>query len=202
MTADVAARMEQVLGGPPRLEPVRDDEVDARAADVVRRFREAMGNPLDAPLFPFFATLAHQPACFAGYLELGSAVMAAGLLPTRTRELITLRTGWLCGAPYQFGEHVVSAKRIGFTGADIERIKQGSAAEGWGEADRAILKAVEELHADQMICDATWAALAERLTPGELVELTLIVGHYHTTAFVQNALRFRLSDYSQGLAAT
>lgn len=102
---------------------------------------------------------------------------------------------------YQFGEHVVSGKRIGITGEEIERIKQGSAAEGWSEHDRALLKAAEELHADAMISDETWAALSAWLDERELIELLMIVGHYHITAFVQNSLRFRLNDYNSGLAA-
>ncbi len=135
-------------------------------------------------------------------MQLGISAMASAMLPLRTRELIILRTGWLCGAPYQFGEHVVTAKKIGFTAQDIERIKLGSSAEGWDDTDRAILKAAEELHDNAMISDATWTALAQRLSPGELIELPMIVGHYHLTAFLQNSLRFRLSDYNLGLAST
>jgi alkylhydroperoxidase family enzyme len=201
MTKNVAARMEQVCGGPPRLEPLSGDALGERELALIRRMREITSYPSDKPVHPFFSTLAHQPEFFEAYMQLGISAMASAALPLRTRELIILRTGWLCGAPYQFREHVVTANKIGFTGEDIERIKQGSAAEGWEEDDRAILKAVEELHAEAMISDATWAALAERLSPRELIELTMIVGHYHTTAFIQNSLRFRLNDYNLGLTS-
>jgi alkylhydroperoxidase family enzyme len=202
MTTNVAARMEEVCSSPPRLEPLDGAALGARELDLIGRLRQLSAHPDDKPVHPFFSTLAHQPAFFEAYMQLGISAMASAALPLRTRELIILRTGWLCGAPYQFGEHVVTAKKIGFTAQDIERIKQGSSAEGWDDADRAILRAAEELHGNAMISDATWTALAERLSPGELIELPMIVGHYHLTAFLQNSLRFRLSDYNLGLAST
>ncbi len=52
-----------------------------------------------------------------------------------------------------------------------------------------------------MISDATWAALAERFAPPELIEVMMIAGHYHTTAFIQNSLRIELNDYNLGLEA-
>ena len=97
------------------------------------------------------------------------------------------------------GPRDLKGRKIGVTAGEIERIKHGSSATGWDEADRAILRAAEELHADAMISDATWAALAEQLSPSELIELMMIAGHYHTTAFIQNSLRFRLNDYNRGL---
>lgn len=202
MTTDVTARMEQVCGNPPRLVPLDGEALGERERALIQRLREVADYPPDKAIHPFFSTLAHQPEFFEAYMQLGISAMASAALPQRTRELIILRTGWLCGAPYQFGEHVRTAKRIGMTEAEIERVKLGSSAMGWDEAERAILKAAEELHADAMISDATWAALSERLSPRELIELMMIVGHYHTTAFVQNSLRFRLNDYNQGLAAT
>jgi 4-carboxymuconolactone decarboxylase len=198
MTRDVSARMEEVCGPPPRLAPVEGEAMGERELALIQSLRKITAYPKDNPVHPFFTTLAHQPAFFEAYMQLGISIASAGL-PLRTRELIILRTGWLCGAPYQFGEHVVSGKKAGLTEEDIARIKQGSSAEGWDEADRIVVRAAEELHADAMISEPTWAALAERLSPPELIELMMIAGHYHMTAFIQNTLRFRLNDYNLGL---
>ena len=201
MTSDIASRMEQVCGSPPRLQPLDGEALGTRERAVIDRLREITAHPRDTPVHPFFSTLARQPEFFAAYMQLGIAAMVSAALPPRSRELIILRTGWLCGAPYQFGEHVRTARKIGFTAEDIARVKQGSMADGWDDGERAILRAVEELHAEAMISDVTWASLAARLSPRELIELIVIVGHYHTTAFIQNSLRFRLSDYNEGLAS-
>lgn len=201
MSTDVAARMAQVLGGPPRIEPLDSAALGERERDLIERMRELTAFPKDKPLHPFFATLAHQPAFFEAYMQLGITAMGSASLGLRERELLILRTGWLCGAPYQFGEHVLTAKKIGITSEQIEWIKQGSTAEGWDEHDRMLLRAAEELHADAMISDATWQQLSQRLDAGQLIELPMIVGHYHLTAFIQNSLRFGLNPDRQGLAA-
>lgn len=202
MTTDVAARMEQVLGQPPRLEPLDYEALGARELELIERLRALTANPPEKPVHSFFTTLAHQPAFFEAYLQLGITAMGSASLGRRERELLILRTGWLCGAPYQFGEHVISGKAAGLDDADIARIKEGSTAEGWNEQDRGLLKAAEELHADSMIAEQTWASLAAWLKPGELIELMMIVGHYHLTAFVQNSLRFAINPGRSGLAAS
>jgi 4-carboxymuconolactone decarboxylase len=107
VTADVAARMEQVLGSPPRLEPLNGEELGQRELDLIARLRETISHPQDGPVHPFFSTLARQPHFFEGYMQLGISAMAASLAQ-RERELLILRTGWLCGAPYQFAETTCS----------------------------------------------------------------------------------------------
>lgn len=202
MTTDVAARMEQVLGQPPRMQPIAVGALGEGERDVIERIRALTNYPPEKPVHSFFTTLAHQPALFEAYMELGISAMGSASLPLRERELLILRTSWLCGAPYPFGEHVVTAKAAaGLSDDDIARIKQGSQAGGWSEQDRSLLKAAEELHADAMISDETWAALAAWLQPGELIELLMIVGHYHMTAFLQNSLRFGLNEGRHGLEA-
>ncbi len=74
-----------------------------------------------------------------------------------------LRTGWLLGAPYEWGEHVAIGQRAGVTPTEIERIVEGSQASGWSVKDRAILRAAEELRENAMITDATWGELAKFL---------------------------------------
>ncbi|CAN7612173.1 hypothetical protein LJR219_004677 [Phenylobacterium sp. LjRoot219] len=77
----------------------------------------------------------------------------------------------------------------------------GSEAPGWNDYDRALMRATEELKADAMISDATWATLAERLNDKQLFELTVLVGQFTVVAHFQNALRLRLPNGNQGLEA-
>jgi alkylhydroperoxidase family enzyme len=152
-------------------------------------------------LHSFYGILAHSPEFLAGYMDLGIAITAACALPGRSRELLILRTGWLCGAPYQWGEHVRIARDHSLSSDDIERVTHGSAAPGWTAQDRALLRAAEELHADAMIGDETWQALAQFLDQRQLLEVPIVVGHYHTTAFLQNAVRVALNDHNPGLSS-
>jgi hypothetical protein len=86
------------------------------------------------------------------------------------------------------------------TDEEIERCTRGSTAEGWSEHERAVLKAVEELHASHMISDETWAVLARSWEDKQLTEFPILVGAYTMTAMQQNSLRYRLADNNPGLA--
>ena len=123
-----------------------------------------------------------------------SGVFAHGSAP---REL-----AWLVRAPFEWGEHVIKGKEeAGLTAEDTERLTIGSSAPGWDELDRAVVKAMEELHAQAMICDETWDVLARHLTDHQLLELPMLAGQYHKVAYVQNSLRVRLRKENPGLSA-
>ncbi|HUD28581.1 MAG TPA: carboxymuconolactone decarboxylase family protein [Novosphingobium sp.] len=201
MAWDAQARDRQVLGGHERLSFVGEDRLDDRHREAMEALRVLYGYPEGMPLAPFFANLAHSPEFFAGYMALGVTASTRSALPVRVRELAVLRTSWLCGAPYAWGEHVHATRGALFSPEEIEAIVEGSGAPGWGDLDRAVLRAAEDLHGDAMICDETWALLAAHLDERQLLELPILVGHYVMTAYLQNSLRTRLTDHGQGLAA-
>ena len=202
MTWDAEARNRQVLGAGERLPFLSEESLDERHFAALEQLRILYGYPEGMPLAPFFATLAHSPEFFAGYIDLGVTASIRSALPERVRELAILRTGWLHGAPYLWGEHVHSSRGRVLGSEEIERITQGSQAPGWDELDRAILRAVEELRDDSMIGEETWNILAAHLNERQLLELPMLVGHYVLTAFVQNSLRSRLTEHNtEGLAA-
>lgn len=194
-------RDRQVLGARERLPFVDEEHLDERHRAAIEELRLLYGYPAGMPLAPFFANLAHSPEFFAGYIELGVAASTRSALPARLRELAVLRISWLCGAPYAWGEHVHATRGRLFRSQEIERIVEGSAAPGWDGLDRAVLRAAEDLHADAMIADATWDALAVHLDARQLLELPILIGHYVMTAYVQNSLRTRLTEHGEGLAA-
>lgn len=190
LAASRAPRICDGLGGPPRIAPIPEAELDERHRDAVTYIRSLTGFPQDAPIHSFFRTMCHSPDVLIAFTRLGLDAITGSALPARTRELAVLRTGWLCDAPYQWGEHVSTGLKAGLTREEVDRIPAGSAAPGWSAADRALLAAVEELHHTKAISDEAWAALASHFTDRQLVELPIVVGHYHMTALLQNALRF------------
>ena len=195
------ARMEQILGAPPRLDPLPDGQIAETAMIAIDRIRAMNDIDADMPMPEFFATVGKHPELLAAFLDFGIRFLGDTALPDRERELAILRTGWLCGAPFEWGEHVLIGKEAGLSAEEIERVTQGSAAPGWGDLDAAVLRACEELHADAMISDETWAVLARHLTEQQLIELPVLAGQYHKVAFIQNSLRFRMREGNPGLSA-
>jgi 4-carboxymuconolactone decarboxylase len=50
------------------------------------------------------------------------------------------------------------------------------------------------LHEKACISDATWTALSERYDERQLIELPMLVGHYHMVAFTLNSLGVQRED--------
>jgi len=194
----VPPRIAHGLGGPVRVSALPDDALDAGQWAVIEGVRTITGYPQDAPVHPFFLTLARSPAVFEAFTRLGIEAIRQSAFTARERELAILRTGWLCDAPYQWAEHVHTGREAGLTDAEIEAVKAGSADASWAASDRVLLRAVEELVADKTIGEAAWAQLSAHFDERRLVELPIIVGHYTMTAYLQNALRFAPNRDAQG----
>lgn len=196
---NIDRRMEQVAGKAQRIAPVREDQLTEEAYQLAIKIRAAFGIPEDGAMPESVRTMLVHPEIFRAQMEMGIA-LAGGSIPARERELAVLRNAWICGAPYEWGEHVdISKERCGMTSEEIERCTQGSKAEGWSEHERAVLKGVEELHADYAISDETWAVLAKSWNDRQLMEFPVLVGAYTMTAMQQNSLRMRLGEENPGL---
>lgn len=196
------ARQEQILGQPPRIPPIPSDEFTAEMQESTRMLRIAAGVPPEGDVPEYVATVLRHPSLYRAHTSLALLLMSGGALTARDREMAVLRIGWLCGAPFEWGEHVIIGKRAcGFTPEEVERLTVGSAAPGWTDSERALLRAVEELLDDAMISDETWAALARDRNEQQLIELPLLIGQYLGVAYLQNALRIRMLPGNPGLSS-
>lgn len=196
---DVAARMAQVVGDGPRVQPLDDSEMGAEAREIVDRVRAGAGAGPAAVVPEYMRTMARHPKLFQAQMEIG-AMLYNGLIPPRERELAILRLSWLAGAPYEWGEHVKISQRVGVSKEEIERATNGSDAPGWNEHEAAILRGVEELLADFTLSDKTWNTLAKTWDDAQMLEFPSMVGQYVVTAYVQNSARSRLGEGNTGLS--
>ena len=179
---------------PPRIPPTTAADRDERTEELLAAFRRADGTDLN-----IFATLAHHPKLLKRWSAFGGTLMFGGSLPGRDRELLILRTAWLCEAEYEWGQHVLIGRASGITEEEIDRIPSAEISDEWSEEDQALLRAADELHASSVISDETWNALAARYDHQQLIELCMIVGQYHLVAFTLNSLGVELEP-DPGLA--
>ena len=87
---------------------------------------------------------------------------------------------------YEWGQHVLIARRCDISDEEIARVAAGPDAAGWSAADAAVIRAADELHADQMIGNETWAALSRSWNPQQLMDLVFTIGQYHLVAMALN----------------
>jgi alkylhydroperoxidase family enzyme len=168
----------------PRLAPLPEAEWTDEVRELLGPMaKNAAGKPLH-----IFATLAHHPKLMKRWLVFGNHVLAKSTLSPRDREIAILRIGWLCRAEYEWGQHVLIARTSGVTDEEIERIAAGPDAPGWSAGDAALLRAVDELHRDAFVSDATWAALGTRYDVRQLIDLVFAVGQYQLVSMALNTL--------------
>lgn len=144
-----------------------------------------------------FTTLVRAEGLTRKWMPFGGKLLN-GKIPARDRELLILRTGWNCRSEYEWAQHVVIGLEAGLTGEEIDRVPAGPDAPGWEPFDATLLRAADELHGDWCISDATWVGLGERYHTAQLIELPMLVGHYHMVAMTLNSLGVQLDEGLDG----
>lgn len=163
----------------PRLHPLPEDAWD----DVLKAVAATTG-PLN-----IFTTLARHPDLFHSWIGFGSMLLMKGTLGDRDRELAIMRTAHHRSCGYEWDHHRGLALGAGLAEDEIAALALDIDAHDWSDDDRMVLTAADELHASGTLSDATWTELATRFGERELIELVVLIGHYHMVAFALNALR-------------
>jgi 4-carboxymuconolactone decarboxylase len=157
----------------PRIAALRLDELDAQQREFVGAI-----SPEFTTVPNLVLTLVRAPALYEAFLPLGSKLLFESAFAPRERELLILRTAVVVRSAYEWGQHVHLAREI-FGEDDLARIATGAIA---------LLTAVDELHDIGAITDSTWAQLVQHLDESQLIELPMLIGQYHTMAFVFHTL--------------
>src|SRR6201989_2857842 len=166
----------------------------AKASD---RTREILGKNRNANIFRM---MGHSPAYFEQYCRLGGAIRNKGELDPVVRELAITRTGILCEAPYEIVAHKRIGKNVGVTDEQHEELENWQAATCFDEVQRAALAFTDEIVRLRRPTDATFNAIAAKLTPGALIELQLSVGFYIMTSKFLETFAMALQPVTEVLA--
>jgi 4-carboxymuconolactone decarboxylase len=176
----------------PRVPPIADGDLD----DEGREFLQQVSR--EGRVLNIYRTLAAHPKLLKRWGVFGTHVLYKSTLPPRERELLILRTGWLCRSEYEWGQHVIIAKGCGVMDDEIERVMEGPDAVSWQAFDAALLRAADELHSDAFISDATWEALSERFDTQQMIDVIFAVGQYHIVSMALNSLGVQLDEGVKG----
>jgi alkylhydroperoxidase family enzyme len=197
-------RHEQLFAQPQRISRLNRDVHAEQIIAATTKLSNAVsckdGPPVPLEHCPeMVATLVRYPELWDRFSMLSAQVLSVrAKLPARARQLAIMRTVWLCGAPYQWGEHLARTSRAGISQQEIEKIKEGSGAPGWGALDKAILLAAEDFRTDAFVSEASWTTLSGHLSEDELFELLVVIGQFASVAFVLNSLRIPLEPNNPG----
>jgi alkylhydroperoxidase family enzyme len=148
-------------------------------AHASERTREILQKNRNANIFRM---MAHSPSYFEQYCRLGRAIRVKGELDPIVRELAITRTGILCEAPYEVVAHKRIGKGVGVTDEQNAALENWKDATCFNDVQRAALAFTDEIVSMHKPSDATFNAIAAKLSPAALVELQLSVGFYIMTS--------------------
>ncbi|HWE99350.1 MAG TPA: carboxymuconolactone decarboxylase family protein [Caulobacteraceae bacterium] len=172
----------------PRIAPVDMDQLSPEAAEALKPFE-------GRPVLNIFRTFARAPKALTAFLAWGNYVLSRrNSLPTREREIVILRVGYLCRSGYEFAQHRRIGLDAGLSEAEIAAIKAGADASGWSAADRALIRATDELHQIQFISEPTWAELSHHFDEKQRMDLVFTAAQYTQVSMVLNTFGVQLEN--------
>ena len=147
-----------------------------------------------APPLTLFRVIASSPRAWEKFCAAG--LLDRGPLSLRQREIVIDRTCALNGCEYEWGVHVATfAEAARLSEAEIRAtVREGADAACWTEAERALLVAVEALHARATLSDDEFATLAAHYDEAQIFEVILLCGFYRTVSYLANGLRLPLEE--------
>lgn len=177
----------------PRIQPVDMDALTPDQAEILGPL--GGGGVIPAgPVLNIFRTMAHAPKALKAFLAWGNYVLSKkNDLPPREREIVILRTGFLCRSGYEWTQHAEIGRRCGLTDDEIERLKTGPGA-GWSPADAALIQASDELHHDHFISTATWATLLAHFSQKQAMDVVFTAGQYTQVSMLLNTFGVQLDE--------
>lgn len=187
---------------PPRIPPRPVEDWDAEVTDALsvlgrrrsvaeqRKKDREKKDPGPRRVPDIIGTYAQHPALARHWLTF-SHHLAESTLPDRVRELLIVRTTFVCRGEYEWATHVRHARAAGMSEAEIAGLSEGPGAAVWEPGDAALVRAADELCGQRNITDETWAELEKRFSRPQLMDIVFTVCAYDllSTAFNTFGLR-------------
>ncbi len=145
-----------------------------------------------------FRTLGRHPTLAQAMRPFGAFLLSRQLsLGKRVRELAIARVCARCGCEYEWGVHATAfAFGAGLTEAQLRATVRGGPDDpAFEDADRLIVRLVDELCDHAKVSDELWTKLAAHWRPEQLLELLALVGWYHVIAYVANGAGIELEEW-------
>jgi len=145
-----------------------------------------------------FRTLTNHPLLMKKFMTFGSYILGAATISARLREVVILRTAYLCDAEYEWGQHVRVGRDAGLEDDVIRAIKDDPTSSLFSELERLSIQASDALFADKFIPDDLWASLGEHLGDQEKMDLVFTIGQYTMVAMALNSFGVQLEEGAAG----
>src|SRR6202161_3319544 len=171
----------------PRIAPLQPPY----APEIQTQFERIMRG---APPLTLFRVVAANARAWEKFRA--GSLLDRGPLSLREREIVIDRTCARTGCEYEWGVHVAAfAAAAHLTDEQVHATALGEAdAPCWSAAEKALISAVDALHARATLDDAEFAALSAHYDDAKIFEIILLCGFYRTVSYLANGLNLPLEQ--------
>lgn len=186
---------EHTLGGRlPLLDPSQfsaaQREAYERLAGTMEPFADSVGfetKTSDGRLIGPFNPALYSPGVSAGFGDFMEAEARSTSLDNRVRQVVILTVGAVWNSPYELYAHSAEARQVGLPDEVIEALVAGQIPEQLSDDEKLAARFAQQLSAEHRVDAALYAAAERAYGQRGLVDLTLLVGYFHTTCALLNA---------------
>jgi len=139
---------------------------------------------------------ANAQSIFLVRSRLSNALFTQNEIDPKLREIAILRTAKDCHSVYEWTQHVPAAKHVGVTDEQIASIENWQKANCFSEVERLVLQFTDEVNANVKASRETLMALRKHLSPGQIIELLIIIGHWRQTASIIETAEVELEEFA------
>ncbi|MGH9138996.1 MAG: carboxymuconolactone decarboxylase family protein [Acidimicrobiales bacterium] len=171
-----------------RIQPLPPDDAKQAAVDA--------GLPEFVADLNVFRVWLRHPGIAKGINGLLGRLLLDGRLDARLRELIIMRLGWSTGSDYEWTQHWRISEQLAIPAEDLLAVREWESSDRFGEPERAVLAATDEVVRDGAVGPATWGALVEHVSddPVILLEVVHVIGLWRMVSSALRSLEVPLED--------
>ena len=159
--------------------PALDDLPAPLAAEMHNRIAPGRGN--------IWRMLCWTPDAAQTFIDYSESIRHHNDIPPQLRELMILRVGHLCAAPYELHHHTRIAREVGLSEAELAASADGPSAAGLDETQRCVLTMVDALVADKRLSQALFDDALARFGTRTVADMVLLVGFYTMACMFLNS---------------
>lgn len=137
--------------------------------------------------YQFMRVVSIDRRLFRPFLLWNARIMPRGKLSRRHTEAVIVRVAVLCRSKYEWTQHRAIGRGVGLTPEEIEAASVDPTNPLLDEQTRQLLAAVPALLEQHALSTESFDALAEFLTPAQILEFVMLVGNYAMLAGALNS---------------
>ncbi|HXQ29021.1 MAG TPA: carboxymuconolactone decarboxylase family protein [Gemmatimonadales bacterium] len=169
----------------PRLKPLSPEEAAPEVRPIFATYLAERGN-----IPNMFRTAAVRPKHLQTMIAHFRTVMGEGTVPVLLKELLWVRVSHLNACRYCLASHTVLARRQGASDTLLDAVQDRGVPDALEPGWRAAVEYADVLHGSgHDVSDALYERLAQAWDPGQIVELTMVIGMTEYFNRFNNALR-------------